>query len=491
MTAKFDRRSVLKLGGGMLAASALLPHQAFAQQTAINYWHTFTSQSEFAGLDEVMKLFAAAHPEVAVTQENIPNPEFMAKVTAAVVSGSRPDVTMVSSERFADLLAMGALNDLTDKIAAWDRRSDFDDVRFASISKDGKVYGVPAFTFVDWMYYRKDWFERPELKEEFEALMRRWHERLSETVEQARRHAMRVVMFHAHIGSGPRIAELVQNLHRLVHGYASLLAQFPDVRAVSLGGGIPHAYRETEPAVDVVPLRELFTEARAELQKAAQRDVRVEIEPGDEPFGLWVSNDAFKDERVFTDPRLVAATNARLKDQPYKAMIYPTVDPKTGEPVEDGERGELVFTTLHKFALPLIRYRIGDLSILTNEPCDCGRTHPRILRILGRTDDMLIIRGINVFPSQVESVLMNIPEVGDHWEIIVDRKGPLDIMTVRVELTESGFSDKIGDLMRLKKKVSKELKSVLNIAAEVDLVEPGTIPRSMGKAKRVTDNRKV
>jgi phenylacetate-CoA ligase len=112
-------------------------------------------------------------------------------------------------------------------------------------------------------------------------------------------------------------------------------------------------------------------------------------------------------------------------------------------------------------------------------------------RVSGRTDDMLIIRGINVFPSQVESVLMNIPEVGDHWEILVDRKGPLDMMTVRVELTESGFSDKIGDLMKLKKKISKELKGVLNIAAEVDLVEPGTIPRSMGKAKRVTDNRKV
>ncbi|MBN9310900.1 MAG: extracellular solute-binding protein [Devosia sp.] len=163
MTSRFDRRSVLKMGGGLLAASALLPRAAFAQSTAINYWHTFTSQSEFAGLDEVMKLFAAAHPEVAVTQENIPNPEFMAKVTAAVVSGSRPDVTMVSSERFADLLAMGALNDLTDKIAAWDRRSDFDDVRFASISKDGKVYGVPAFTFVDWMYYRKDWFDEAGL----------------------------------------------------------------------------------------------------------------------------------------------------------------------------------------------------------------------------------------------------------------------------------------------------------------------------------------
>jgi phenylacetate-CoA ligase len=172
-------------------------------------------------------------------------------------------------------------------------------------------------------------------------------------------------------------------------------------------------------------------------------------------------------------------------------LLTEVIDPKTGEPVSEGETGELVFTTLHKFALPLIRYRIGDLSIITNETCACGRTHPRIMRILGRTDDMLIIRGINVFPSQVESVLMNIPEVGDHWEIVVDRKGPLDMMTVRVELTESGFSDKIGDLMKLKKKVSKELKGVLNIAAEVDLVEPGTIPRSMGKAKRVTDNRKV
>ena len=172
-------------------------------------------------------------------------------------------------------------------------------------------------------------------------------------------------------------------------------------------------------------------------------------------------------------------------------FLTEVLDPKTGEAVADGETGELVFTTLHKYALPLIRYRIGDLSIMNSEPCECGRTHPRIMRILGRTDDMLIIRGINVFPSQVESVLMNIPEVGDHWEIMVDRKGPLDMMTVRVELTETGFSDKIGDLMKLKKKVSKELKGVLNIAAEVDLVEPGTIPRSMGKAKRVTDNRKV
>lgn len=163
MTTSFDRRSVLKMGGGLLAASALLPHQAFAQQTAINYWHTFTSQSEFAGLEDVMKLFAAAHPDIAVTQENIPNPEFMAKITAAVVSGSRPDSTMVSSERVADLVAMNGLTDLTDRIAAWERRGDFDDSRFASITKEGKVYGIPAFTFVDWMYYRKDWFDEAGL----------------------------------------------------------------------------------------------------------------------------------------------------------------------------------------------------------------------------------------------------------------------------------------------------------------------------------------
>jgi multiple sugar transport system substrate-binding protein len=160
MTTKFDRRSVLKLGGGLLAASALLPQHVLAQAAkTINYWHTFTSQSEQAGLDAVMALFKAAHPDVTVKPENIPNPDFMAKITAAVVSGSRPSVTMVASERFQDLLAMGALTDITDRVSSWDRRKDFDDKRFDSITKDGKIYGVPAFTFVDWMYYRKDWFD--------------------------------------------------------------------------------------------------------------------------------------------------------------------------------------------------------------------------------------------------------------------------------------------------------------------------------------------
>jgi multiple sugar transport system substrate-binding protein len=158
----FDRRSFLALGGGLLAAS-LLPKATFAQSTAINYWHTFTSQSEAAGLQAVLDLFKAAHPNINVTPENIPNPEFIAKITAAVVSGSRPNVSMVSSERFEDLLAMGALIDMTDRIAGWERREDFDDKRFDSISKDGKLYGVPGFAFVDWMYYRKDWFEEAGL----------------------------------------------------------------------------------------------------------------------------------------------------------------------------------------------------------------------------------------------------------------------------------------------------------------------------------------
>ncbi len=155
----FDRRSVLKLGGGLLAASALTPVSAFAQSRSVNYWHTFTSQSEAAGLEAVMELFRAAHPDINVTPENIPNPEFMAKITTAVVANTRPSVTMVASERFRDLLAMGALTDMTDLVQNWERRSDFDDQRFASITADGRIYGVPAFTFVDWMYYRKDWFE--------------------------------------------------------------------------------------------------------------------------------------------------------------------------------------------------------------------------------------------------------------------------------------------------------------------------------------------
>ena len=175
MTSSISRRRLLQTGAGAAGAAALMPHWAAAQQAAINYWHTFTSQSEFAGLERVMAAFHEAHPGIRVTQENIPNPEYMAKMTAAVVANSRPDVAMVSSERFADLNAMGALVDLTDRLEAWDRRGDFDDVRFASITDaNGRIYGLPAFAFVHWMYYRKDWFDAeglsaPETFADFEA----------------------------------------------------------------------------------------------------------------------------------------------------------------------------------------------------------------------------------------------------------------------------------------------------------------------------------
>ncbi|HII00691.1 TPA: phenylacetate--CoA ligase [Methanosarcinaceae archaeon] len=167
------------------------------------------------------------------------------------------------------------------------------------------------------------------------------------------------------------------------------------------------------------------------------------------------------------------------------------LDPETGEPVPDGETGELVITTLAKEALPLIRYRVKDLTRKTEETCKCGRTHPRIMRITGRTDDMLIIRGINVFPGQVESVLLKIPEVGNHFMMIVDRVGELDTIKVQIEMHESAFSDRMSDMMSLEKKVAGALKSVLNLAVRVELVEHGSLPRSMGKSKKVIDNRKL
>jgi len=157
-----DRRSLLQAGGTLLAASAL-PRAAFAEAAKINYWHHFTSQTEFAGLDAVLKAFAAAHPEIVVTQENIPNPEFMAKVTAAVVANSRPDTSQITAERVADLTAMEALIDLSDRVESWPGKADYPADRWKGITHDGKIYGVPQFAFVDWMYYRKDWFDEAGL----------------------------------------------------------------------------------------------------------------------------------------------------------------------------------------------------------------------------------------------------------------------------------------------------------------------------------------
>jgi phenylacetate-CoA ligase len=172
-------------------------------------------------------------------------------------------------------------------------------------------------------------------------------------------------------------------------------------------------------------------------------------------------------------------------------FLVEIIDPKTGEQLSDGEQGELVITTLAKEALPLIRYKIGDLTVKNSEPCRCGRTHPRIMRIMGRVDDMLVIRGINVFPGQIESVLMNIPEVGEHFMIIVDRINELDYMKVQIEMTDAAFSDKVNDIINLENKVASALKSVLNLSVKVELVEHGSLPRSMGKSKKVIDNRQL
>jgi phenylacetate-CoA ligase len=167
------------------------------------------------------------------------------------------------------------------------------------------------------------------------------------------------------------------------------------------------------------------------------------------------------------------------------------LDPSTQEPLGPGERGEMVITMLQKEAMPMIRFRIGDISSIEEDPCPCGRTHPRVQRISGRVDDMLIIRGINVFPSQVEYTLMSIPEVGQHFMIIVDRKGSLDDMLVQVEVTKEAFSDKITDLMAIRKNVEHKLRNALNVAVNVELVEPGSLPRFEGKAKRVIDRRTI
>jgi len=174
-------------------------------------------------------------------------------------------------------------------------------------------------------------------------------------------------------------------------------------------------------------------------------------------------------------------------------LIYPEIlDPDTGMPLPPGERGELVVTMLQKEGLPIIRYRTGDITAICEETCSCGRTHPRLERLSGRVDDMLIIRGINVFPSQIEHALLSIPDVvGEHFMIIVDRKGALDDLLVKVEIPHDAFSDKITDLMRVKGKVERTLRSALNVAVTVELVESGSLPRFEGKAKRVIDRRKM
>ncbi len=175
----------------------------------------------------------------------------------------------------------------------------------------------------------------------------------------------------------------------------------------------------------------------------------------------------------------------------FSDVFYPEIiNPDTGERVKEGEDGELVITTLTKKGIPLIRYRTRDIVNMTTEKCKCGRTSPRISKIKGRTDDMIVIRGINVFPSQIEHVLLGIEGTHPHYQIVVDRKEhKLDDVEVLVEVEESIFSDEVKKLRALQDEIKKEIEAVLSVGVKVTLVEPKTIERSMGKSKRVVDKR--
>ncbi len=172
-------------------------------------------------------------------------------------------------------------------------------------------------------------------------------------------------------------------------------------------------------------------------------------------------------------------------------FLAETIDPNTGEVLPGGSTGELVITTLSKEALPVIRYRTRDITTLNREKCKCGRTHVRMDKVSGRTDDMLIIRGVNVFPSQVESILLEIGETEPHYLLVVDRKGNMDNLEIWVEVSEEMFSDKIRGLEELERVIHQEINSILGISAEIKLVEPKTIERSQGKAQRVIDRREM
>jgi len=166
------------------------------------------------------------------------------------------------------------------------------------------------------------------------------------------------------------------------------------------------------------------------------------------------------------------------------------IDPATGEPLPHGEQGELVITPLVKEAMPVIRYRTGDITSLDTSSCPCGRGM-RIGRITGRSDDMLVIRGINVFPSQIEHVLLGMPEVGESFMVYIDRVKHLDEMTIRVEVNREVFTGELADLARIQARVSRAIRDTLGIRTTVELVEPGSLPRFEGKARRVVDRREI
>jgi phenylacetate-CoA ligase len=171
-------------------------------------------------------------------------------------------------------------------------------------------------------------------------------------------------------------------------------------------------------------------------------------------------------------------------------FLWEVVDPETGEPIPDGEVGELVLTPLDKQAIPVLRYRTHDLTRVTRKPCECGRTMARMDKVRSRSDDMLIIRGTNVFPSQIEDVLTQIEEVSPHFHITVETVNGMDALTVETEIRPEAMCDSFAEMDSLRKLISEKLKSTLLVGVNVKLVEPGGIERTAGKAKHVTDLRK-
>jgi phenylacetate-CoA ligase len=173
------------------------------------------------------------------------------------------------------------------------------------------------------------------------------------------------------------------------------------------------------------------------------------------------------------------------------AFIFEIIDPATLEPVPEGEKGELVITTINKEAFPLIRYRTRDITRFLSGPCPCGRKNRRIEKVTGRSDDMIIVRGVNLFPSQIEDLLMRVEGVSPHYLIIVERLNNLDTLEIQVEVNEAMMSDAVPDLQKLQERIAGEIKELYQVGAKVKLVEPRTLERFEGKAKRVLDKREI
>lgn len=244
-------------------------------------------------------------------------------------------------------------------------------------------------------------------------------------------------------------------------------------------------------------------DALTELKADPRRDLHLRIAYlGAEPYSEEVRRrvEDFYGIRVYNSYGLSEMNGPGVAFEcPYQtgmhiwedSYLVEIVDPKTLEPVPEGELGELVLTTLNREAMPIIRYRTKDLTRIIPGACPCGRAHKRLDRIQGRSDDMFIIKGVNIFPIQVEQVLMNIPEVGNNYVIVLERENNIDNMIVRVEVTDRNFVEDMRDLQRIQKKISHDLKSELLLTPRVELIEPNGLPKSDGKAVRLIDNRQI